>query len=121
MGRSMFAVCMALAGLAAGGLELFGSITYCRNRTMEQQLRRAVRRDQLRMAYQPVVDLASGRVVGAEALARWRDERGSEVPPDVFIRLAEERGFVGEITATGDAARPARPWRASALRHQVFK
>jgi len=52
----------------------------------------------LLMVYQPVVDLASGRVVGAEALARWTDERGSEVPPDVFIPLAEERGFVGEIT-----------------------
>jgi sensor c-di-GMP phosphodiesterase-like protein len=98
MGRSMFAVCMALAGLGAGGLGLFGSLAFCRNRTMEQQLRRAVRRDQLRMVYQPVVELASGRVVGAEALARWRDERGFEVPPDVFIQLAEERGFVGEIT-----------------------
>jgi sensor c-di-GMP phosphodiesterase-like protein len=98
MGRPMFAVCMALAGLGAGVLGLFGSLTCCRKRTMEQQLRRSIRKDQLRMAYQPVVDLASGRVVGAEALARWRDERGSEVPPDVFIRLAEERGFIGQIT-----------------------
>ena len=98
MGRPMFAVCMALMGLAAAGLALFASFAHCRNRTMEQQLRRAIRKDQLRMVYQPVVDLASGRIVGTEALARWTGENGAPVGPDVFIPLAEERGFVGEIT-----------------------
>ena len=65
---------------------------------MEHQLRRAIRRDQLRMVYQPIVDLSSGRIVGAEALARWTDEEGFAVGPDVFVRLAEQRGFVGKIT-----------------------
>lgn len=98
MGRPMFAVCIALLALAVGGLGLFQSIVCCRNRTTEQQLRRAIRRDELRMVYQPVVDLCSGRIVGAEALARWTDENGSAVAPDLFVSLAEKRGFVGEIT-----------------------
>jgi len=42
--------------------------------------------------------LASGRIVGAEALARWTDEDGFAVSPEVFVRIAEERGFVGQIT-----------------------
>jgi sensor c-di-GMP phosphodiesterase-like protein len=44
-----------------------------------------------------VVDLASKRVVGAEALARWSDEDGLPVSPDIFVRIAEKNGFVGEI------------------------
>jgi sensor c-di-GMP phosphodiesterase-like protein len=98
MGRPMFAVCIALLALAGGGLGFFQSLAYCRNRTMVQQLRRAIRKDELRMVYQPVVDLSNGRIVGAEALARWTDESGSEVAPDLFVSLADERGFVGEIT-----------------------
>src|ERR1035438_1045809 len=65
---------------------------------MEQQLRGAIRRDGLRVVYQPIVNLASRRIVGAEVLARWTDEEGFAVSPDVFVRIAEERGFVGEIT-----------------------
>ena len=65
---------------------------------MQQQLRRAIRRDKLTVVYQPIVDLGSGRIVGAEALARWTDEEGNAVGPDVFVRAAEKYGFVGEIT-----------------------
>jgi sensor c-di-GMP phosphodiesterase-like protein len=98
MGRPMFAVCIALMALVCGGIGFFQSRAYCRDCTMEQRLRRAIRSDGLRMVYQPIVELSSGRVVGAEALARWTDEDGSAVTPDVFIALAEKRGFVGEIT-----------------------
>jgi sensor c-di-GMP phosphodiesterase-like protein len=86
-----------------GGLTgaLFGvvfSIFYRRNRSMEQQLRRAIRKDKLRVEYQQIVSLSSGRIVGAEALARWTDEDGFAVGPDVFVKIAEERGFVDSIT-----------------------
>jgi sensor c-di-GMP phosphodiesterase-like protein len=93
-----------LAGyLAAGGLigACFGflvSILYRRNQSMDRQLRRAIAHDKLRVVYQPIVHLASRRIVGAEALARWTDEEGFEVGPDVFIRIAEGRGFVEDIT-----------------------
>ena len=65
---------------------------------MEQQLRRAIANGKLRLVYQPIVNLEDGRIVGAEALSRWTDEDGFPVGPDVFIRLAEERGFIGAIT-----------------------
>ena len=71
---------------------------YRRNRRMDHQLRRAIQGDRLRVVYQPIVNLASGEIVGAEALARWTDEEGFVVGPDVFVKIAEERGFVGEIT-----------------------
>jgi sensor c-di-GMP phosphodiesterase-like protein len=69
------------------------------SRNMSQQLRRAIRKDRLSVVYQPIVDIHSGRIVEAEALARWTDEDGFAVSPDVFVKIAEQRGFVGELTA----------------------
>ena len=65
------------------------------------------------MVYQPIVDLATGAVVGAEALSRWTHPGRGEVPPDVFIPLAEESDL---ITALGtnvltEACRQAGRWR----------
>ena len=97
--RSRFAAFVALCCLAGACTGLLLSLLYRRNKGLDHQLRRAIARDRLRMVYQPIVDLASGFIVGAEALARWTDEEGSAVSPDVFVRIAEERGFVEEITA----------------------
>jgi len=96
--RTKFTSCVALCGFAGGLAGLLLSLLYRRNKSVEQQLRRAIRRDKLRLVYQPLVDLAGGRIVGAEALVRWTDEDGVPVGPDVFVKIAEERGFVGEIT-----------------------
>jgi sensor c-di-GMP phosphodiesterase-like protein len=96
--HTQYRIYIALGGGAGAFFGFFCSLLYRRSRKMEQQLRRAIRKDKLRMAYQPIVDLASKRVVGAEALARWTDEEGAAVGPDVFIKIAEEHGFVGEIT-----------------------
>jgi sensor c-di-GMP phosphodiesterase-like protein len=87
-----------LGGLIGGCFGLLGAFLYRRNRSMEHQLRRAIRKDKLRVDYQQIVSLSSGRIVGAEALARWTDEDGFAVGPDIFIKIAEERGFVGAIT-----------------------
>jgi sensor c-di-GMP phosphodiesterase-like protein len=90
---------MLVLGGSAGGL--FGflvALLYRRNRRLDYQLRRAIRSDKLRVVYQPIVNLASEEIVGAEALARWTDEDGFAVSPDVFIKIAERLGFVGEIT-----------------------
>jgi sensor c-di-GMP phosphodiesterase-like protein len=89
---------IAIGGLTGGCLGLVLSFFYRRNRSMAQQLRRAVAGNKLRVVYQPIVNLASRRIVGAEALVRWTDEEGLAVGPDVFVRLAEERGFVDGIT-----------------------
>ena len=49
------------------------------------------------MHYQPVIDIPTGRVLGAEALTRWNHSERGWVPPSVFVALAEDSGFVGEL------------------------
>lgn len=62
------------------------------------QLRTALRRGELYLLYQPVVDLASGRWVGAEALLRWERPDGENVSPAVFVPVAESSGLIGRVT-----------------------
>lgn len=86
-------------GAALGSLAgLLAAFAYQRSRSLEQQLRRALRQNRVRMVYQPIVQLSTGSVVGAEALARWTNEDEEAISPETFIRLAEEHGFVGELT-----------------------
>ena len=70
-----------------------------RNQSMAQQLHRAIRQDKLQLVYQPIVEPPTGKYVGAEALARWTDEEGFAIGPDVFVQMAEDRSFVNELTA----------------------
>jgi sensor c-di-GMP phosphodiesterase-like protein len=90
--------CMVLGCAAGALLGIVFSLMYRRSLNLEQQLRRAVARNDIQVVYQPIVNLATGRIVGAEALARWTNEEGTPVSPDVFIKIAEENGFVAEIT-----------------------
>jgi len=80
---------------------LFGallSVLYWRNQSMDQLLRRAIHRNELQVVYQPILHLETGRIVAAEALSRWCDENGKPISPEVFIRVAEARGFISEIS-----------------------
>src|SRR5690606_37167440 len=61
---------------------------------MEHRLRFAMERDQVKVYYQPKVDLRTGRITGMEALARWRQPGGTFVDPAEFIALAEETGLI---------------------------
>ena len=81
---------------------------------LETALRRAIDARMLRLAYQPIVDLSSGRIVAFEALARWRDEAGHNVPPDQFITVAEESGLIIPLGrwALDEAAQTLADWQA---------
>ncbi len=90
---------LLLAGASVGDtIVLAFFLLYQRHRSQAKQLRRAVRRRELGVVYQPIVDLGSRAVVCVEALVRWTNEDGEVVPPDVFIAIAESRLFVVEIT-----------------------
>jgi sensor c-di-GMP phosphodiesterase-like protein len=91
-------VCSSLGCLIGAFAGLLSSLLYRRNRRMEHQLRRAIARDKVRLVYQPIVDLTTRSIIGAEALARWTDEEGFAVSPDIFVSVAEQYGFVGELT-----------------------
>ncbi len=66
---------------------------------VEGRLRKAVADDSIATYYQPIVSLDDNAIVGFEALARWNDDVLGEVPPEVFIPLAEEIGLIGILGA----------------------
>ncbi len=64
---------------------------------METRLREAIEHGRLCVYYQPQIDLRSGKLIGAEALVRWRTADGSLMPPADFIPVAEESGLIARI------------------------
>ena len=62
--------------------------------SIETELRRALDKDQLKLFYQPLINLKSGEVAGFEALARWTHEDRGEISPTEFIPVAEESGLI---------------------------
>jgi diguanylate cyclase (GGDEF)-like protein/PAS domain S-box-containing protein len=64
---------------------------------LKSKLRRAVERDEFVIRYQPKIDLRDGRVIGAEALLRWRLPGHGDIPPMQFIPIAEENNLIGAI------------------------
>ena len=91
------------AGLNAAALERL---------TLEAQLRRALQRGEFELHYQPKVTLATGAIIGCEALIRWRHPTRGLVPPGVFITVAEEASLIVDIGSwvLGEACRAARRW-----------
>lgn len=65
--------------------------------SIETELRRALDKDQLKLFYQPLIDLKSGEVAGFEALARWEHEDRGEISPTEFIPVAEESGLILQL------------------------
>jgi diguanylate cyclase (GGDEF)-like protein len=90
---------------------------HVRHVTILGDLHRAVRQDELKMFMQPKIDLASGRICGAEALVRWDHPTLGFLPPSEFIPLAEQSGNISLISrwALMSAIRECRLWQEEGL------
>ena len=68
-----------------------------KRRMLEVDLRKAIAQGELSVLYQPIVDASNGQISSVEALCRWTSPRHGQVPPDVFIPIAEEAGLMADI------------------------
>jgi diguanylate cyclase (GGDEF)-like protein len=96
--------------------EVFGQSLRARTtkrRELEAELRAAIEGRQLRVAYQPQVELATGRMTGLEALARWQHPDHGLVAAGEFIRIAEDTGMIHDLGrwVLGEACRDYARWR----------
>ena len=89
------------------------NLNVTRQLALEEQIHGALDRGEFSVVYQQKVDLASNRIVGAEALLRWNNDSLGQVPPDEFIPIAEQTGLIvpiGHFVLT-EALRATRSWR----------
>lgn len=91
----------AISAIAGLGLGFAVGLLYLRSIGLSSQLHRSLRKNSksLQVVYQPIWDSHSRRLCGVEALLRWKDEDGEAVSPEIFIQMAEDKGFIGELTA----------------------
>jgi diguanylate cyclase (GGDEF)-like protein len=85
-----------------------------RNLEIDARLRQAVTANQLDIYYQPIVNLSNDKIIGAEALLRWNDEKLGAVSPEEFILIAERNGLIhklGEL-ALNSACKQAAQWQS---------
>jgi diguanylate cyclase (GGDEF)-like protein/PAS domain S-box-containing protein len=119
LSRADMALFQAKAG-GAGSYSFFSEdmLTEARNRvTLAAELREAISQDQLFLMYQPAVALATGAIVGMEALVRWRHPKRGVLGPDVFIPVAEKMGLIHALGrwVLNEACRQMRVWEDQGL------
>jgi EAL domain-containing protein (putative c-di-GMP-specific phosphodiesterase class I)/GGDEF domain-containing protein len=112
-------VSLSRAGGASVGAIAPGKVVHAaRERfALEQDLHHAIGRGQLEMAFQPVVDLSKGALIGAEALLRWRHPQAGLVSPARFIPILEDRDLIDEIGrwSLNAACKEMRRWQRHGL------
>ena len=92
-------------------------------RRLEQELRDGLRRHEFRLVYQPVVDLATGRIVGAETLVRWQHPERGLIGPGEFIEAAEASDIILPLGGwiLRDACRQLKAWKESSPDFEDFR
>ncbi len=108
-------VAMYTAKTAGGGIEVYnpvGDRHSTRRLILANELHGALRNDAIELWYQPVAEVATGTVIGCEALLRWNHSHHGFIPPEEFIPLAEQSGMISELTwwALDSALRQTRVW-----------
>jgi diguanylate cyclase (GGDEF)-like protein/PAS domain S-box-containing protein len=111
-------IAMYRAKTAGGGYRFYRSEMgeeFARGLHLAQHLERALRAGPLDLNYQPQIDLGNGRLIGAEALARWPDAEWGMVSPAEFIPIAEECALAAPLGewALATACRQVRQWEAT--------
>jgi EAL domain-containing protein (putative c-di-GMP-specific phosphodiesterase class I) len=93
------------------------NVTAHQRMALENKLRKALEQNQFMLEFQPQYDAASGKVVGIEALARWRDSEGNIIPPSAFIPVAEDSGLILSIGewVIREACRQNKAWQDAGL------
>jgi len=117
-------IAMSAAKAGHAGAEIYDATRddHSRRRlAMVGRLREAIEEGGLSVFYQPKVALASGDVVGVEALARWDDAHHGKVTPDEFIPLAEHTGLIGPLTVAilRQVAAQWRTWASAGIDLEV--
>jgi diguanylate cyclase (GGDEF)-like protein len=84
---------------------------------LEQRLRQGGETRDFHLLYQPLVSLLDGKMIGAECLVRWTDAELGEIPPDEFVKVAEESGLIVELGdwVLREACRSRQVWRGLGL------
>jgi predicted signal transduction protein with EAL and GGDEF domain len=85
--------------------------------SLNSSLRHAIQRDEFTLHYQPIINLSTGRIAGAEALIRWRHPTRGVIAPTQFISIAEESGLIVPIGrwVLREACRQAKAWQDAGL------
>ena len=97
------------------------SVNHREHSELVQDLRHALARGQLQLAYQPKIDARSLQITAAEALLRWQHPKRGLITPAQFIPLAERHGLIRHIGAwvIEEACRQAAQWREVGLRMRI--